>query len=750
MKLRTLLRIVGPILLLEIGTVSRSALQASPAEPQPNTWFVATDGSDAWSGSLPSPNRERTDGPFATLQRARDELRKRRAAQGLPDGATVVVRQGVYSLAEPLIFQPEDSGTKQGPITFTAARGEKVILKGSRPIAGWERLDGGIWQADLSSLELKSAHFRQLFYDGKRQTLARVPNLDPVHPRSGGFLYAAGTLGSDGLSRLPYNPWRPREEMSRVSMLYDAKRLDPRGWSEPTEAQVHVWSWLNWNRDVRKIMSIDCDTQVLTLRQPARYVLIEGNRFFVENVREELDVPGEWYYDQTTKQLAFWPPDGQSPEGRVSVSLLPTLVRFEGDGKSGQFVQHVCFRNFSLSESEGSLVGLKATAHCTIAACTLSGCRDTALTLSDGGHHNRVVGCDIAHVGGAGIVLEGICDWSHSLEGHLGHNLISNNHVHHVGEGGNAWGAIRIDPSCGGNCTHDNVISHNLVHDTPRQGITINGFRNAVELNHVHHTNQEQSDTGAIGMGSRDIHERGSVIRHNYVHDTGGYCMIKPGEWAYPRYCWGIYLDDYTSGVHVFGNLIVRAHRGGVMVHGGQDNVIENNIIVDCLAQQIEYLPIDHLVKGRTPAHPDKSLWLMTGTKVIGNIFAYGDEPAFWAKGQQWDQILAASDRNLIWHGGGSVTIDDTTVSDPLKWSVWRDRGFDTRSRIADPLFVDPGGNDYRLREKSPAYDLGFQPIPFEKIGLQESPDRASWPVADDCWREEHLVQPNCSPHPAP
>ena len=106
-----------------------------------------------------------------------------------------------------------------------------------------------------------------------------------------------------------------------------------------------------------------------------------------------------------------------------------------------------------------------------------------------------------------------------------------------------------------------------MVHDTPRQGISFNGFRNVVEFNHVYHTNQEQSDTGAIGMGSRDIYERGSIIRHNYVHDTGGYCMLEPGKWAYPHYCWGIYLDDYTSGVLVYGNLIVRAHRGGVNDH---------------------------------------------------------------------------------------------------------------------------------------------------------------------------------------
>jgi parallel beta helix pectate lyase-like protein len=725
-----------------IVAVSCQQLQAGTLEPSPNTRFVATDGNDAWSGTLPSPNTGRTDGPFASLPRARDELRKRRSANGVPAGATIVVRRGTYSLAGPLTFLPEDSGTEQGPVTFTAAHGEKVVLKGSRPIAGWKRLEDDVWRADLSGFQLGAAHCRQLFFDGKRQPLARVPNFDPEHPRSGGFLYAAGTLQKDDLSPLPYNPWAAQENASKSALLYNPNRFDPTKWSDPSEARVHVWSFLNWNRDICSIRAVDRQKHIIMLRDRARYALIEGNRFFVENVREELDAPGEWHYDEASKQLTFWPPDGQRPENRVSVSILPVLVQFRGDEKASRFVEHICLRGFSLSESEDLLVSLKATAHCTVAACTLSGCPDTALTLSDRSHHNRIAGCDIAHVGGAGIVLEGIRDWSHSLEDHVSHNLISNNHVHHVGEGGNAWGAIRIDPSCGGNCTHDNVISHNLVHDTPRQGITFNGFRNVVEFNHVHHTNQEQSDTGAIGMGSRDVHERGSIIRHNWVHDTGGYCMIEPGEWAYPHYCWGIYLDDYTSGVHVYGNLIVRAHRGGVMVHGGQDNVIENNVIVDCLSQQVEYLPIDDLIRGRTPEHPDKSEWLMTGTKLIANVFAYSDETAHWAKGRQWEQILVACDRNLIWHGGQPVTIHDTTASEPYNWADWRKRGFDANSHIADPLFVDPNRNDYRLQGNSPAFKLGFRPIPFTKIGLRKSPDRASWPLADDCWREEHVLYP--------
>ena len=706
-----------------------------------NTLYVATDGSDDNPGTRGKP--------FATLQRARDELRARKAATGLPDGATVVVREGTYFLPEPLVLGAEDSGAEQGPITYAAARGAKVALKGSRPVTGWKPYRDGIWQADLRGVTLGESRFWQLFYKGKRQILARSPNFDPKHPRSGGFAYLAATLSKSDLKPMPYRPHAVRGKASQVAMLYDPKRLDPRKWAKPTEARVHVWSWLNWNRNICTVKAVDPERHIITLASPASYPLMEGNRFFVENALEELDAPGEWYCDTKAKKLYFWPPDGRCPDGEASVPVMFGLLKLHGDAAKGQFVRHVHLRGFDLAETHHGLVGLSMAAHCTVAACTLTNCGNIALSISDRSHHNQVLGCDIAHCGGPAIALSGKRDWSHSLEGKIAHNLISNNHVHHVGEGGQAWGAIRINPGCGGNCTHDNVISHNLVHDTPRQGISFNGFRNIVELNHVHHTNQEQSDTGAIGMGSRDIHERGSIIRRNYVHDTGGYCMLKPGVWAYPHYCWGIYLDDYTSGVRVYGNLIVRAFRAGVMIHGGQDNVVENNIIVDSELHQLEYAPIDSLTSGRTPGHPDTSEWLMTGTRCIGNIFCTRHEKAGWLRGKKWGQVVAESDRNVIWHTGGKpITVNLQGVPADESWAAWQKLGHDKHSVIADPLFVSPERDDYRLRRGSPALKLGFKPIPFDKIGLTKSPDRASWPVADDCWREEHLIYPEGKPEP--
>jgi hypothetical protein len=53
----------------------------------------------------------------------------------------------------------------------------------------------------------------------------------------------------------------------------------------------------------------------------------------------------------------------------------------------------------------------------------------------------------------------------------------------------------------------------------------------------------------------------------------------------------------------------------------------------------------------------------------------------------------------------------------------------DRDSVVADPLFVNPSEDDYRLRPESPAWALGFEPIPVERIGCFQDPLRASWPL---------------------
>ncbi len=70
-------------------------------------YYVATDGSDSWSGKLASPSPDGKDGPFATLARAREAVRKTERTRAV----TVLVRGGAYRLEQPIVFGPDDSGT---------------------------------------------------------------------------------------------------------------------------------------------------------------------------------------------------------------------------------------------------------------------------------------------------------------------------------------------------------------------------------------------------------------------------------------------------------------------------------------------------------------------------------------------------------------------------------------------------------------------------------------------------------------
>ena len=75
------------------------------------------------------------------------------------------------------------------------------------------------------------------------------------------------------------------------------------------------------------------------------------------------------------------------------------------------------------------------------------------------------------------------------------------------------------------------------------------------------------------------------------------------------------------------------------------------------------------------------------------------------------------------------VSLREAELAD--EWESWQAAGMDEHSIVADPLFIDPEHDNYRLQPASPALKLGFEPIPFEKIGPYQDALRASWPIVD-------------------
>ena len=217
------------------------------------TFFVATNGNDAWMGKLAEPNAVKTDGPFATLERARYAVRELKGKQGPSGPIRVMVRGGKYFLDRTLTFGLEDSGSREFPITYKAYGEEKPILSGGKRITNWKPYRGAIFQAELAGTKGGEWKFRQLFLNGKRQIRARYPKFDPNNPLYGGWLFIEG----------------PAEERSQNSFVYRPGTFQRR-WAKPTEAEVVIFPGAGWNDTTASIKTMDDSRRIITLARDIR------------------------------------------------------------------------------------------------------------------------------------------------------------------------------------------------------------------------------------------------------------------------------------------------------------------------------------------------------------------------------------------------------------------------------------------------------------------------------------------------
>ena len=657
------------------------------------TLYVGPDGNDAWSGKRPKAGRN--DGPFATLERARDEIRALKQKGGLPaGGVTVQVRAGTYERARPFELTAQDSGTEQAPIVYRAAPGEPVRLLGGKVVTNFQpiadaavlnRLDeaarGQVLQANLRALgitdlgEVASSGKRfELFFQDEPVPLARWPNE--------GFVTIVDVL------------YEQPEESHGIrgdkvgKLIYEGDR--PQRWLQENDVFLHgYWFW-DWSDSYERVESIDAEQRVIALRPPYHgYGYRKGQRYYAINLLAELDAPGEWYLDRQTGILYFWPP-GPVAEGRPTVSILPSLVSLKG-------ASWVTLQGLTLEAVRGTVVTMEGGEHSRVAACTIRNGGSGAVSIS-GGSANGVVGCDIYQMGESGISLSGGDRRTLTPAGHYAEN----NHIHDF-----ARFARTYRPGVGVNGV-GNRVTHNLIHDAPHNGILLGGNDHLIEFNEIHSVCYETGDVGAFYMG-RDWTARGTVIRHNYFHDISG-----PGMYG----AMAVYLDDSASGITVYGNVFYRAGRAA-FIGGGRDNLVENNVFVECepavhvdargLGWMAYHVQGDGTLPTRLKEMPYQEPPWSTKYPALVNIL--DDQP-----GAPKGNVVV---RNIC-VGGTWTNIEK--VAEPLV-------RLEDNLVNEDPLFVDAAHLDFQLRPESPALTLGFQRIPIEQIGLYEDDLRASWPV---------------------
>ncbi len=614
-------------------------------------WYVATNGDDAWSGKLPTPNADSTDGPFASLIRARNAVRTAKAA-GDGSAVTVLVRAGLYELPSGLKFEAPDSGTTEAPVVWRAFEKEKVTLIGGRALTHWDPWKDGILQTDVRAQGLRGVVFKQLFFAGKRQILARYPNYDPQNPYGGGWAYADGEM---------WPMYADKEGEDRHTLL--VKPQDWRHWARPEEAEIFVFPRYNWWNDILRVKSVDESQHTITTAKDGSYAMRANDRYYVQGTLEELDAPGEWYLDRQTWILYFKPP--------APIDSAPVYAPMTRDILTVENVNYLTLRGFTLECAEGSAVTLNKSNHCRVTACTVRNVGDfsgTGIVVREG-TDNGVVGCDISETGSNGVSLSGGDRPTLTSAG----NFVDNCYIHHVGvfyKQGVGVGLSGVGQR----------VSHCLIHDTPRFAIQFGGNNHVIEFNHLRHLALETEDVGATYCGGRDwLTPRGTVIRYNFIHDVLGYGWN--GKWTSPYFAWGIYLDDNSGGVDVIGNIVARCGRSCLHGHSARDCRVENNIFIEGGLRQWEFngwttkthfweTTLPQMEKGydsvaNLPAWknlrgmdvppdkiPDSEGRVMSGDIFTKNIIAWKNPEAKALNVVAFNPERNQFDRNLYWHDG--------------------------------------------------------------------------------------------------
>jgi hypothetical protein len=652
-------------------------------------FYAAPNGNDHWSGRFKVPSANHKDGPFATFTGALATLQHERAEGMLNGRVTVYFRQGTYSISKSIHLTPADSGTVSAPVTFSAYPGEIPTISGGKDITGWKKGAGGIWFARLPQ-SLQAWNFQQLFINGKRRTRAHLP--------ASGFYRMAGPAPpeADAVSHASV-------DRGRTAFLY--QRDDFRQWPDMQDAQVVVYH--SWETSRLRIKSIDDVNHIVTFTGPAAWPFgtwEHDQRYTIDNIREGLTRPGEWYLDRKSGVVEYIPYPGEDPRKEsVIAPVTQSLLQFEGHPKSGEQIEYIRVTGFHLEYADWSLepeghsdpqavVSVPAVimadglAHCSLDHCEIAHIGSNAIWLGKGCKYN-VIQQNLIHDMGVGGVKIGEASRPDDPSDSISYNRVNNNQIYDGGYVYPAGVGVWVAQS------DHNVISHNDIHDLNYDGISIgwnwddapnDTTNNLIEYNRIYRVMRGKlSDGGGIYcLGASP----GSVIRYNQIYDVFPY--------PNPPFAWGIYLDATTSGYTVAGNIVYDTLSGCLMAHNGaHENTVTNNIFADSATALIwPFIPNTH-----------NSFTHNICFVKQGDLFLSWSVPA----------LQSQFDNNLYYAvKGAAINFWGHTLSN------WQSQSEDVHSVISNPEFINEAKFDFQLSPRSPAWKHGFQRIPYAEIGL--------------------------------
>lgn len=659
--------------------------------------YVSTRGNDKWNGSEKKP--------VASLVRAQELAR----AYGRDTSVEIVFEDGIYYLPGTVQFTGQDSKDYPATVILRARHEGKAVISGGQQIRlDWKQEAGNIYVASVPA----GMDIDQLYVAGLRQPMARFPNAQPGKQRN---VYDTWVLDHQAQPNPEMDPLQPE----RIAL-----------WKNPEGGYVHamhtaLWGDMHWEI---KGKNEDGTLQLEGGWQNNRPSGMHPLYRFVENIKEELDVPGEWYYDRSESKLYYMPlPEIDLDEAKVEIVRLKHLIEFNGTKESpvrGIHLQGLTFKHTARTFMEnkeqllrsdwtmyrGGAIVFNGAEECSVENCEFDHLGGNTIFVNNYNRYLTVRGCYIHHSGANGIVFVGDPDMVRSplfrygnqnyetmdmTPGPLGDNYpqdcwVDDCLITMTGRDEKQTAPVQISMS------QRIRVSHCSIYDVPRAGININEGTfggHIIEFCDVFNTVLETGDHGSFNSWGRDRFWTPDVVTISdqvALHpDMQYWDVLEPNVLRYNRWrCdhgWDVDLDDGSSFYRIYCNLLLN---GGLKMREGYDRVATNNIILN------------------NSLHPH--VWVRNSDDVFKhNIVFTAYQPAVM------NSALGESDR---WGKELDYNLFATGQAAMRKFAA---HGADAHSVSADPLFVNPGQGDFRVRPESPAFKIGFRNFDMTDFGVK-------------------------------
>ncbi|SFF58612.1 right-handed parallel beta-helix repeat-containing protein [Sunxiuqinia elliptica] len=663
---------------------------------QPKTLdiYVSPQGNDDQNGSA--------EKPIKTLQKAKDLASSYAGKQKV----NIILEDGTYYLDETLVFDFKDSGTEEFPINFRAAHeGEAVVSGGKELNLSWQSYQNGIYQAKVNG----DINIDQLYINGQRQRMARFPNA--VEGKNVFDTWELVHTKEPDPKNDPLNP-------ERIA-----------SWSNPEGAYVHAMHSALWG-DMHWLVNGKNEDGSLDLEggwQNNRPSPMHPRYRMVENVFEELDVPGEWFFNQAEGMLYYYPSKEMNlASAKVEIVRLKHLIEFRGTKeKPVRFInlQGLVFKHAARSFMEnkeqllrsdwtvyrGGAIVYYGAEDCSVTDCEFDQLGGNSIFVNNYNRRLSFKSCYIHHGGANGIAFVGDPAMVRSplfrygkqdfekidrTPGPKGDNypedcLVEDCLITMTGRDEKQTSPVQISMA------HKITVRHCSIYDVPRAGINISEGTfggHVIEYCDVFNTVLETGDHGSFNSWGRDrfwtpdIRETDAEMKKDpnlFKLDMLAPNTIRNSRWRCDH-GWDIDLDDGSSWYTIYNNLLLN---GGLKMREGYHRTATNNIIIN------------------NSLHPH--VWYPeSGDVFMHNIVFGAYRPAVMqraiAADGKWGQEL---DYNLF----------ATNQEDREKFQV---NGCDQNSMVGDPMFINPKEGNFAVKEDSPALKIGFKNFDMTQFGV--------------------------------